>query len=150
LDFLGRVIVGLEQEGWFCRVDTGWCRYDVEVLGNRWARIQITTVSEYYAKGQKLFRCRLRGLWSLPAKLFFWSAVGLELLLIGLFVDEQPWFWMSLLSLPMLAWFLEQEKQTLQRLMSAFLDQAAKELGLVKVRFDPAEDQFTPISDKQS
>ncbi len=144
LDVVRTILARLEHEGWFARADTGWCNYDVEVLGNRWSRVQITTVTEYLGDDQRLFRCRLNGFWSLPAKLAFWCTAGLELLVIGLLIQEQPWLWFLLLTLPIFAWFLEQEKQNLQRLMAAFLDETARELKLTKVFFDPAEDKFIP------
>lgn len=144
LDLLSATLSRLDAEGWTSRVDTGWCNYDVELFGNRWSRLQITTVTEYLDNHEKLFRCRLKGFWSLPAKLAVAVAAGLELLVIGLFVDQLPWLWMLLLSLPILAWFFEQEEQNLQRLMAAFLDQVAAGLNLSKVYFDPREDRFVP------
>jgi hypothetical protein len=53
------------------------------------------------------------------------AALGFELLIIGIIRSEQPWLWMLLLTMPIFAWFLEQEKRDLQRLIAAFLDDVA-------------------------
>jgi hypothetical protein len=53
-----------------------------------------------------------------------------------------------LLSLPLLAWFLAQEKLNLQRITAAFLDEAMTEFKFVKVYFDPKEDTFVPAIKK--
>ena len=134
----------LDQQGWASKTDTGWSEYDIELFGNRWSRLQLTTATEDYGGGKRLFRCRLRAHWSLLAKLAFWSAMGFELLLIGVVRHDLPWFWMLLLTMPIFGWFIEQEKRNQQRLIAAFLGDVARERGLTKLRFNIVQDKFEP------
>ena len=60
--------------------------------------------------------------------------------------QAQPWLWMLLLTMPILGWFLEQEKRNQQRLIAAFLDEVARQRGLTKLRFVPAQDKFEPAA----
>jgi hypothetical protein len=71
----------------------------------------------------------------LLAKVLFWAACGLELLLIGLVAHAVPWLWMLLLTLPLLGLYFESEKRTMQRLMVAFLDEAAGRHEFTKIPF---------------
>ena len=50
--------------------------------------------------------------------------------------------WMLLLTLPMLAWFIEQQKHDVQALIAVFLDEVARNLKLVKPHYNEAEDRF--------
>src|SRR4030095_1144078 len=106
--------------------------HDVEIYGSRWTQLQLTTASEEYVRGGRLFRCRLQGFWSLPAKLAFWSAFAFELLVIGIVRSEQPWLWMLLLTMPIFGWFIEQEKRNLQRLIAGLLHDVGKPRGLTQ------------------
>ena len=117
----------------------------MEVFGNRWSQLQLVTVTEAYAGGKLLFRCRLRAFWSLPGVLAFWAFLLFELLIIGIVSRDQPWLWMLLLTMPIFGWFLEQEKRNLQRLIAAFLDDVAKQRGLTKLKYEPGQDKFTPV-----
>lgn len=132
VQFVHAIVAKLEEEKWQHKPDAGWDEYDVEIYGTRWSRLQLTTVSESLEKGQ-LFHCRLSAGWSLLAKVLFWSAAGLELLLIGLVAEAQPWLWMLLLTLPMLGLYLENEKRVLQRMIVACLDELATKHELTKV-----------------
>lgn len=130
--FVKRILAELDLRGWQNRADVGWNEYDVEIYG-RWNQLQLTTAAEAYAGGKQFVRCRLRGAWTLPARVAFWSALGFELLVIGVAAESVPWIWMLLLTMPLFAWFLEQEQRNLQRLIVAFLDDVAREHQMVKV-----------------
>jgi hypothetical protein len=136
LSFVKAIVARLEVEKWQHRPDAGWSEFDVEVFGTRWSRLQLATVAETFEKGHQLFHCRLRAAWSLPATVLFWTACGLELLLIGFVASVVPWLWMLLLSLPLLGLYFEYDKRTLQRLMTAFLDDLAASHSLTKVPFE--------------
>ncbi len=142
IDWVNGLVLRLDQQGWASKTDTGWSEYDVELFGNRWSRLQLTTATEDYGGGKRLFRCRLQAQWSLLAKLAFWSALGFELLVIGIVRHDQPWLWMLLLTMPIFGWFIEQEKRNQQRLIAAFLEDVAKQRGLTKLRFDEAKEKF--------
>src|SRR5437773_1531208 len=96
---LNRILSKLESEGWQHKTDTGWNDYDVEIFGSRWSRLRLTTVTEELGQGRRIFRCRLKVTWSLPARIAFWSACGAQLVVIGLLSPTFPWIWMLLLSM---------------------------------------------------
>jgi len=127
------IMARLDREKWQHKPDTGWNEYDVEIYGTRWSRLQLTTVAEAVGKGQHLFRCRLDAGWSLLAKLTFWAASALELLLVVLVSPALPYLWMLLLTIPLLGLYYESEKRTLQHLIVALLDEVAMELKLEKI-----------------
>src|SRR6185503_18345124 len=87
IDWVNGLVLRLDEQGWPSKTDTGWSEYDIEIFGSRWSQLQLTTATEDFEGGKRLFRCRLRAFWSLPAKAAFWSLLGFEMLLIG-FVDE--------------------------------------------------------------
>lgn len=144
VSFVRSVVEKLEQEKWQHRPDTGWNEFDVEIYGTHWSRLQLTTVAEWVGKGHQLFHCRLNAGWSLLAKVLFWSACGLELLLIGLVASTLPWLWMLMLTLPLLGLYFESEKRTLQRLIVAFLDEVAVKHELARVPFDKMREAQAP------
>jgi hypothetical protein len=145
IDWLNSVVLRLDQQGWPTKTDAGWSDHDLEIYGSRWAQLRLTTVSEEYPGAKRLFRCRLEGFWTLPAKLAFGAALGFELLVIGIVRSEQPWLWLLLLTMPIFAWFIEQEKRNLQRLIARFLDDVASQRGLTKLRYDRNREKFEPL-----
>ena len=143
--FLSRVLVKLGQEFWQIKPDTGWNDHDVEIFGSRWSRLRLVTVSEELEEGRRVFRCRLQTDWSLRAKIGFWLVLGVELLIIGLLAEVQPWLWMLLLTLPLFGWYLEHEKRTLQRLIARLLDEVAAQQKMIKLRYDPADQKLVRV-----
>lgn len=133
IQFVTAVLERLDRRDWPNKSDSGWSGYDLEVFGNRWTHLRLTTAAEEYPQGKKMMRCRLRSAWSLQAKVAFWSALGFELLVLGFTGRWLPWLWLLLLSMPLFKWFLAREKRNLQSLMVVFLDGVAKDLGLTKV-----------------
>jgi len=110
----------------------------------------LTTATEELAGGKKIIRCRLAATWSLPARIAFWSACGIELLLIGWLAEAYPWAWMLLLTLSVFVFWLEQERRTLLLWIAAFLDEVAAEQGLVKLTARREErDNPAPAPDAQ-
>ena len=144
VSFVTAIVRKLEEEKWQNKPDAGWAEHDVEIYGTRWSRLQLTTVTEFVEKGHQLFHCRLNAGWTLLAKVLFWSAVGLELLLIGVVAEAQPWLWMLLLTLPLLGLYFENEKRILQRLIVAFLDELAVQYELTKVPFEKMRERTPP------
>ncbi|MDB6068701.1 MAG: glycosyl transferase family 2 [Pedosphaera sp.] len=133
IEFVTSVLARLDKQGWPNKSDSGWSEYDLEVLGSRWAHLQLTTAAEDYPKGKKMIRCRLRTAWSLQAKVVFWAVFGFELLVIGFAGRWMPWLWSFLLTMPLLAWLLTREKRKLQSMMVVFLDEVAKSWKMLKV-----------------
>jgi O-antigen biosynthesis protein len=130
IDFIQQILARLDAQNWQSKVDSGWCEFDVEIFGSRWAQLQLTTVAEPYPENKQRVRCRLETAWSLLAKVVFWSALGLELLLIGFAREMFPWVWMLLLTLPVFVWFVEQEERDLQRAVAVLLDDVSEKLGM--------------------
>jgi hypothetical protein len=140
------ILKQLDQQGWPNRPDIGWGDCDVEIQGNRWCQLQLTTVVEEHAAGIHLLRCRLRGRWSLSAKVAFWSLLGVDLVVIGFGNQALPWLWLLLLTVPLFFWFLVRQLRNLQSVVVVFLDALAKEQGLVRVKRDKATGRLVPAS----
>jgi GT2 family glycosyltransferase len=133
LEFVAEVLRQLEQQGWPHKSDIGWSDYDVEIYGSRWSNLQLTTVTEDSSRTEHLLRCRLRTRWSLAAKVAWWTLAGLQVLVLGFISTRLPWFYASLLTLPLLAWGFRREQRTLQSTIVVFLDDLARERQLTKV-----------------
>jgi glycosyltransferase involved in cell wall biosynthesis len=133
IDFVTRTLQQLDTQGWQNKTDSGWDNFDIEIAGNRWSRLQLTTVSETYDDGKQMFRCRLRTAWSLPAHIVFWSTVAAQLLLVGALARTLPWLWLLLLTLPAIAWVIRQQQRDLQRMIALLLDEVAEQMGLTRV-----------------
>jgi GT2 family glycosyltransferase len=131
--FLDGVLKLLEVEGWQTKLDTGWNDHDVEIYGEKWARLRLTTVTEDLGGGRTVVRGRLDANWSLRAKLYFWVLLALEVVAVALLRDTQPWLWMMLLSVPLLGWFFEQEKHNLQGIIAGLLDTIGLKLGMTRI-----------------
>jgi len=133
LEFAAEILRHLEQQGWPNKSDIGWSDFDIELYGTRWTNLQLTTVSEEHAGGKQIIGVRLRPKWSLPAKVCFWTTATVEVLFLGLAGGWIPWLWLTLFLLPLMAWFFWRDQRNLQSILTVFLDQLAKERGLVKV-----------------
>jgi GT2 family glycosyltransferase len=129
---LARLTSALEARGFLVRLDSGWADFDLEISGNFWSRLRFTTVTEELEHGHRNFHCRLRGHWSLAAKLLFCSVcVGL-FIVIGLLAPIQPWIWLSPMVLPFVALLLDHQYQQLQEIVAVHLGAAAQELKLIR------------------
>jgi hypothetical protein len=133
VSLVSAVLSRLEKRGWAHRADIGWSEFDVEIYGNRWSNLQLTTAAETHAGGRQFIRCRLRAVWSLTAKVVFWSLLGFELLLVGFFGPGGAWLWLILLTLPGVWWLLRRQERRLQSILVIFLDELAEELELTKL-----------------
>jgi hypothetical protein len=91
-----------------------------------------------------LFRWRLRTAWSLPARVAFGAALAFELLVIGFVSPFFAEIWLLLVTLPALAWFFSQEQRNLQCLLLVFLDEVAKDHGMIKLQRRTATDKGPP------
>lgn len=145
LTFINAIIAKLDRDGWPSKADQGWCDFDIEIYGSRWNRLQLTIASEQWAGENKMFRCRLRSAWSLPAKVAFWGLCGFELLIIGLLSSDLPYIWMLLLTLPIFGWYFEQEKQNFQRVLAGLLDELAAEMKMTRLQYEEAEEKFSVV-----
>lgn len=133
LQLLKGILRRLDQQGWQNKMDAGWSNYDVEIFGSRWATLQLTTVGEPHTGGRQLLRCRLRTVWSLPAKLAFYSMLAVDLLVVSLVDQYFVWIWFVLINLPVFVWFVLREQCDLQRMIFLMLDSVAKDCGLMRI-----------------
>ncbi|MEO8426076.1 MAG: hypothetical protein ABI651_03090 [Verrucomicrobiota bacterium] len=133
LQFVARILKELEEQGWPNKADGGWNNFDMEIFGSQWSRLQLTTVTESYDVRKQMIRCRLRAFWSLPAHILFWCALCAELLIIGFLWRVEPWLWLLLLSMPIIAGVLRHQQRVLQGLIAVFLDKIAEQFELQKV-----------------
>lgn len=131
--FLNAILTKLNQAGWSFKTDTGWTRHDIEIVARLWTRLSLATVSEELEQGKMNLRCRIRGVWSLPAKCLWWVIVVLALVLIPSLARITPWIWMSPVALALTYWWLEDEKQEDKHLLSFIVEAAAKEHSLLKL-----------------
>jgi glycosyltransferase involved in cell wall biosynthesis len=145
IQWVQELIRRLDQLGWPNKADIGWSEFDFEVFGNRWSRVQFTTVSEDHPPNRQMLRCRLRARWSLEARLVFWTFVALELLLLGIAANVGRYVVGVLpliMTLPAFFWMGRQQTRSLQSMLVVFLDKAAKDWGLTKIaslRESPAQ-----------
>jgi glycosyltransferase involved in cell wall biosynthesis len=137
LDFVSSILKRLDQKNWPNRTDIGWSNHDVEIYGSRWSHLQLTTVAEDHPNRRQLIRCRLRPVWSLTSGIAFGMLLGFELLLIGWL--WRPWSWLLLLTMPLFVWLLWRDQRNLQSIAAVFLDELAKEQGLIKVHLDESQ-----------
>jgi glycosyltransferase involved in cell wall biosynthesis len=133
VDFLHQILQRLNQQGWETKPDAGWSDFDLEVLGSRWARLQLATVAEPHAGAKQLLRCRLRAGFSLSAKVVLCLIAGLELVLIGLVWRSLWQIWFLLLTVPAFAWYINRDRRDLQRLITVVLDDIARENAMIKL-----------------
>jgi GT2 family glycosyltransferase len=133
IEFVHAILNALEKQNWPHRSDIGWSEFDVELYGNRWSHVQLTTVTEEHASGRMLLRCRLRAGWSLQAHLAFWIVAAADLLVFGFLHGFSNWLGLILLTLPVLAFFIHRQKRLQQSLVHVFLDQLAEQWKLIRV-----------------
>jgi GT2 family glycosyltransferase len=136
VEFVSAITKELDRQEWPNRSDIGWSEFDVEIYGNRWATLQLTTVSEDHPPNRQLIRCRLRTNWSLQAKVAFWTLLALEALVVGSFGGWLRWVALVLLTLPLFAYYLHRQKRDLQSLVVVFLDELAKQWKLIRIPSD--------------
>jgi GT2 family glycosyltransferase len=133
VDFVARILRALERAVWPHRSDIGWSEYDVEVFGNRWSNVQLITAAEDHPRGRQLFRCKLRGRWSIQARVTLGLLVALEAV-AGTYL--LAWWQMLLLvgvTVPLFAWWRRRQQRIAQSQLLVLLDQLAKELQLIKI-----------------
>jgi len=128
----------LDEMGWPNKSDIGWSEFDIELFGNRWNSVQLTTVAEDHHQGRCLVRARLRPRWTLEARVAFWMLLGVEVVMLGLLPSWGGWRWLILFSILPMVWFIRHQARHLQSMIVIFLDEAAKDWKLTKLGEDIA------------
>jgi hypothetical protein len=130
LAFLHHLLERMDQLHWANHLDTGWDPHDVEIVRSRWTQLRLTTAGEHLSGGRVFLRCRIAAQWSLLAKITFVGSCAALLLLVDNLADIQPWIWLVLPLLPLMAWFFDDEKQYHQTVVTDLVERAATELKL--------------------
>jgi GT2 family glycosyltransferase len=137
--FLAGLTTRLERRGFDIRLDSGWSNFDLEISGTFWSRLRLITVTEELELGRRNFHCRLRGQWSLAAKLLFLASAAIELLVIALIAPLKPWIWMLPLTLPFVALLVGEQSHRLRESVADELTALARELKLVRITHRQAQ-----------
>jgi GT2 family glycosyltransferase len=139
VQFLNAVAGGLKQDGWHIKTDSGWGEFDLEVMGDRWSRLQLATASEFHPEGKLMLRCRLSPRWSLLARVVLAAAIGVEFALSGLLGGWENhsgqilWTGVILGTTFALGWFFHRRACSLRRILGVFLEKTAESMSLSKV-----------------
>jgi hypothetical protein len=142
--FLSAITARLEAAGFHVRSDSGWSDFDLEIMGNRWSRLRLTTVTEELEQGRRNFHCRMRGKWSVAAAFVFWTIVAVQLLVIGLVAGRLPWIWLLPIALPFVSLLLDHQHQQLKEIIATQLEATARELNLVSLSKTPGKPSLAP------
>ncbi|MDE3066722.1 MAG: glycosyltransferase [Verrucomicrobiota bacterium] len=139
---------GLERCACAFEPDTGWEGYDLEITGNPWSRLRLTTVTEELELGRKNFRCRLETFWSFQVKWLFAALVVVEALAIAALAEQLPWLWLLPATLPLSFWFVAEQGRDFQFVVAALIDDAARRHGLVRLPdADPGNRKPVPVEE---
>jgi hypothetical protein len=133
VQFIADLLHRLDSMGWPNKSDIGWSEFDIELFGNRWNSVQLTTAAEDHHQGRCLVRARLRPRWTLEARMAFWSLLGVEVVTLGLLSSWGAWRWLILFSVLPMVWFIRHQSRHLQSMIVIFLDEAAKAWQLTKL-----------------
>ncbi|HYV30128.1 MAG TPA: glycosyltransferase family 2 protein, partial [Candidatus Binatia bacterium] len=144
--FLTALTSKLEEHGFQLRLDSGWSDFDIEISGDYWTRLRLTTVTEELNQGRRNFRCQLRRSWSLPALLTLASVTAVEIVSIGLCARLQPWIWLLPLTLPFVSLLIEHQQFKLLSATAALISDVADSLKLVPLQ-PRATDQSVGLTD---
>lgn len=133
VQFVADLLRRLDAVGWPNKSDIGWSEFDIELFGNRWNSLQLTTAAEDHHQGRCLLRARLLPRWTLEARVAFWALLGSEIVVLGLMQGWSSWRWLVLLSVLPVIWFVRFQARHLQSMAVVFLDGAAEEWKLTKL-----------------
>jgi hypothetical protein len=103
------------------------------VRGRARFKCRLNLLGEVLEQDKKHFRCRIRAFWSLPAGILFGLVVVAVLSVIMLLAQQVPWVRMSLIALPLTAWWFDDERRAHTAALAALIEAAAGELALVKL-----------------
>jgi hypothetical protein len=129
--FLRTVLSKLEQGGWPFKMDTGWTSHDLEIPAQPWGWLRLTTVAEELEQGKTNIRCRIGAFWSVPARIFFWACLIAAILLITTLAATVPWIWMSLVTLPLICWWIDEECRCHAVALREVINGAANDHGMI-------------------
>lgn len=140
LEWIARLSAALKQAGWEHRVDTGWGDHDLEVLGDAWTRVQLTTVAEANHDASQTLRARLCARWTLLGAGLFWGLLVTLLVALGTLPFTAGWMlWGGAAGLQgAAAWFLHRRARRHLAEVGVVLDEASAAWGLKTLGAQPA------------
>lgn len=141
VEFVSDLLRRLDAMGWPNKSDIGWSEFDIELFGNRWNSVQLTTANEDHHQNRFLLRARLRPRWTFEARLLFWTLLGLEIVALGLLPQWTGWRWLLLFSVVPMVWFIRRQARHLQSMIVVFLDEVAESWKLTKLGETSAPNQ---------
>ena len=144
VQFVADLLKRLDEMGWPNKSDIGWSEFDIELFGNRWNRVQLTTASEDHHQGRSLLRARLRPRWTLEARVVFWALIVSEIVVLSFVPGWTPWRWLLLSSALPLVWFIRRQARHLQSMAAVLLDEMALAWKLTKLGAAPAREEAPP------
>ncbi|HYR58759.1 MAG TPA: glycosyltransferase, partial [Chthoniobacteraceae bacterium] len=128
---LTEIFALLEAEDWRYSSDTGWKDWDVQIYGNQFWSIQLSTVTEYHGGPKCLTRVRLH--YNAVALTWLLNVLILLVLLYRLaFTEHRDPFWWTLYAL--FAVWLYLRARRLKRRVADLVIHAAQRCGLTRIR----------------
>jgi glycosyltransferase involved in cell wall biosynthesis len=127
---LEKLLALASDQRWFARIDPGWAPRDVRFYGDKWAKVDLTTVSENHGGGRLLTRIRLE----LQATLYHKAVLLLivYVLTLGWFVDRRSPFLLGP-ALAFMVFRLFAAGRLLRRSIIASILESARSLGMTVV-----------------
>lgn len=120
----------LEAEEWRYSTDTGWKDWDVQIYGNQFWSVQVSTVTEYHGGPKCLTRARLK--YHAVALTWLLNGIALLILLYRLaFTANRDWIWWAIYAVLLLWLYLRGRK--LKRRVADLVIHAAQRCGLSRV-----------------
>jgi len=150
VEFVTDLLRRLDEMGWPNKSDIGWSEFDIELFGNRWNSVQLTTATEDHHQGRCLLRVRLRPRWTLEARVAFWALLGLEVVVLGLLPSWAAWRWLILFSVLPVVWLIRRQARHLQSMIVVFLDEAAEARRLTKLGQAATDGEDPPVVSKET
>ncbi len=131
VSFLQHLLGKLDSMGWPNKPDAGWSSFDVELYGSRWARLQVSSVAEYFSSGDRVIRFRFKAYWSFIGRACFWSLAAILVVIVGF--GNHPGLWWLFVLLMVAAWRLQQAKSSLLRRGVCFVMREAQANGMTRL-----------------
>ncbi len=130
--FLQKLLELLERDRWQASADSGWDEHDVTIHGDRFTKVVVNTVCENHGGNKRLLRARLMVRWTLMAKVFLWTIIGVVALFLVV-TSHALWALSTWLLVAITAGYLHLRAHRTLRLGAALLDMTAQQVGLTKL-----------------
>jgi hypothetical protein len=130
--YLQKLIELLERDQWQASADSGWDEHDVTIHGDRFTKVVVNTVCENHGGNKRLLQARLSTHWTLLAKVFLWTVVGLVALFLVV-TNRALWALSAWLLVALTTAYLHLRAHRTLRLGLGLLDVTAEQVGLIKL-----------------